>query len=99
MTISTCIFWKNKEVIVCLPFLSAKEHLTGNSLGFHEHMGFTLVGVLPKCGYQFGCWYGTAHLNKALGTYPTPAVPIWPFPEIRSDFEAWLREQTAPFKG
>ena len=62
-------------------------------------MDFTLVGVLPKCGYQFGCWYGTAHLNKALGTYPTPAVPIRPFPEIRSDFEAWLREQTAPFKG
>ena len=61
-------------------------------------MDFTLVGVLPKCGYQFGCWYGTAHLNKALGTYPTPAVPIRPFPEIRSDFEAWLREQTAPFK-
>ena len=62
-------------------------------------MDFTLVGVLPKCGYQFGCWYGTAHLNKALGTYPTRAVPIRPFPEIRSDFEAWLREQTAPFKG
>ena len=33
------------------------EYLNTNSLNFHIHMGYTIVGKFYKCGYKFHRWY------------------------------------------
>ena len=33
------------------------EHLTMNSVNFHEHLGYKTVGRFEKCGRKFDTWY------------------------------------------
>lgn len=57
-------------------------YLTWNSVNFHAHMGFRLVGVFCKCGYKFGTWYNMAWMEKLLGDHPARPEPLIPFPEL-----------------
>lgn len=66
------------------------EYLTHNSLDFHLHMGYQLAGILHRCGYKFDRWYGMAYLEKAIGSYETPAAPVRPFPALRAAAETLL---------
>ncbi|GAB2026932.1 N-acetyltransferase family protein [Lactovum odontotermitis] len=36
------------------------------SIGFHEALGFSEVGLFKNCGYKFGQWYGTIFLELDL---------------------------------
>lgn len=56
--------------------------LTWNSVNFHAHLGFRLVGVFYRCGYKFGTWYNMACMEKLLGNHPAKPEPIIPFPEL-----------------
>ena len=47
--LNACIGYPEKE----------DEHLTMNSIQFHAHMGYEMVGVFHKCGYKFGTWYNS----------------------------------------
>lgn len=58
------------------------EHLNYNSLRFHEHMGYRLVGEFRKCGYKFGTWYSMVWMEKWIGDHSTPPAPVVPFPEL-----------------
>ena len=40
------------------------EYLTRNSVGFHEHLGFTAVGRFRKCGFKFSRWYDMVWMEK-----------------------------------
>ena len=44
-------------------------YVTNNSLDFHTHMGFQLIGVFRNCGYKFGRWYHLAWVEKTLGDH------------------------------
>ncbi|WP_435332774.1 GNAT family N-acetyltransferase [Haloarchaeobius sp. TZWWS8] len=53
------------------------------SVGFHEAMGFDLVGVYEDVGYKLGEWRDTQWMRRRLREPPaTPDEPV-PFPEIR----------------
>ena len=43
------------------------------SLAFHEHLGFTICGVLPQVGRKFDRWLDTAVLVRLLDEPPTGA--------------------------
>lgn len=56
--------------------------LTNNSVRFHEHMGYRLVGEFYKCGYKFGRWYHMAWMEKIIGAHAAPPEPFIPFPQL-----------------
>ena len=45
------------------------EYLTRNSEQFHQHLGFTKVGVFHKCGYKFHRWYNMIWMEKLIGAH------------------------------
>lgn len=47
----------------------ADEHLTNDSLYFHEKMGFRLVGTFHNSGYKFGTWYDMIWMEKIIGEH------------------------------
>ena len=59
------------------------EHLTRNSVEFHQHLGYQWVGQFHNCGYKFGRWYHMVWMEKMLGTHPAQPAPVVPFPAVR----------------
>ena len=57
-------------------------YLTGNSVAFHTHLGFTPVGRFPHCAYKFGTWYNMTWMEKTLGKHEESPAPFVPFPEL-----------------
>ena len=55
------------------------EHLTLDSVRFHERYGYALAGHLHQCGYKFGRWYDMAYMEKARGEHTGSPVPVRPF--------------------
>ena len=43
------------------------EYLTKNSVEFHEHLGYRMVGEFHKCGYKFDRWYNMVWMEKHIG--------------------------------
>ena len=56
-------------------------YLNGDSVAFHAHLGFRMVGEFRQCGYKFGRWYNMAWMEKIIGPHGD-AEPIRPFREI-----------------
>lgn len=61
------------------------EHLSKNSVQFHEHLGYEMVGKFHKCGYKFGSWYDMVWMEKMLGKHPDKPDPIIYFPELNKE--------------
>lgn len=73
----------------CIAFPRVEdEHLTRNSVDFHAHMGYRMVGEFRQCGYKFGTWYNMVWMEKLLGEHPPAAPPVVPFPELGAKFPA-----------
>ena len=68
-----CVAWPERE----------DEYLTGNSVAFHRHLGFTEMGHLRRCGYKFGRWYDVIWLEKVIGECKAEQPEIIPFPELK----------------
>ncbi|RKM61307.1 N-acetyltransferase [Butyrivibrio sp. CB08] len=45
------------------------EHLTFDSVHFHEKMGYKLNGKFTKCGYKFNRWYNMVWMEKLIGEH------------------------------
>lgn len=45
------------------------EYLDKNSVEFHTHMGYRLVGEFYKCGYKFHRWYNMVWMEKLIGNH------------------------------
>lgn len=58
------------------------EYLTGNSVQFHAHMGYRMVGEFHKCGYKFGRWYNMVWMEKILGEHGERPEEVIPFPAL-----------------
>lgn len=61
------------------------EYLTRNSVEFHSHLGFKLVGEFHDCAYKFGRWYNMVWMELPLGTLPTTPGAFIPYPSIGRD--------------
>lgn len=64
------------------------EYLTKNSIGFHEHMGYRMVGEFHKCGYKFGRWYNMVWMEKIIGVHEAEPKPVAEFGKICSECQA-----------
>lgn len=58
------------------------EHLTMNSVQFHEHLGYRMVGMFHNCGYKFGTWYHMVWMEKMIGEHNGHPLPVIPFSEL-----------------
>lgn len=58
------------------------EHLTKNSVQFHEHMGYHMVGEFHNSGYKFQTWYNMVWMEKMLGEHDSHPLPILSFCEL-----------------
>lgn len=45
------------------------EHLTKDSVRFHERMGFELIGEFHQCGFKFNRWYNMVWMEKHIGEH------------------------------
>lgn len=61
------------------------EYLTKNSMQFHKHSGYDIVGEFHKCGYKFGRWYNMIWMEKIIGTHKDIPTPVIPFVDINKD--------------
>lgn len=60
-------------------------HLNGNSVEFHSHMGYRMVGKFHNCGYKFGTWYHMVWMEKILGTHPDSPEPVTGFSDLSAE--------------
>jgi hypothetical protein len=45
------------------------EYLNRNSIEFHSHLGYRLVGEFYDCGYKFKRWYNMVWMEKLIGEH------------------------------
>lgn len=55
----SCIGYAEKE----------DEYLNNNSLNFHKHMGYRLVGRFYNCGHKFNRWYSMVWMEKIINKH------------------------------
>lgn len=63
-------------------------YLDSSSPNFHEHLGFSLCGTFPSCGYKFNRWYGMVWMGKNLAPHTADMAPFIPLPEMRKKAES-----------
>lgn len=59
------------------------EYLTKDSVRFHTHLGYRLVGTFHQCGYKFHRWYDVVWMEKHIGSHREYQPPVRLFSEIR----------------
>lgn len=62
------------------------EFLTKDSVRFHEHFGYRVVGEFRDCAYKFGRWYDMVWAEKFIADHEISPKPVKTFPEIRERF-------------
>ncbi len=63
------------------------EFLTKNSVGFHEHMGYRMVGKFTQCGYKFNRWYDMVWMEKHIGDHVQNQPPVLSPAELAQLYE------------
>lgn len=58
------------------------EHLTADSVRFHERLGYRLVGEFEKCGYKFSRWYNMVWMEKHIGEHLENQPPVKCFAQV-----------------
>lgn len=54
----------------CISYAEVEDdHLTNDSVHFHEKLGYELVAHFHKCGKKFGKWYDMVWMEKMLGEH------------------------------
>lgn len=67
-----------QNVNACISTVEVEdEYLSRNSLYFHEHLGYSLVGEFHKCGYKFNRWYNMVWMEKFIGEHPVTPSPVY----------------------
>lgn len=94
------LYRKLEEILVRQGFLNINaciactdeedEYLTNDSVRFHEHMGYRMVGRFSRCGWKFGRWYDMLWMEKLVGEHGAQVRPVVPFDRVRA--EAGLQE-------
>jgi len=54
----------------CIGYVDKEdEYLNNNSVQFHEHIRFRMVGKFENCGHKFGRWYHMVWMEKIIGEH------------------------------
>ena len=54
----------------CIGYVDKEdEYLNNNSVQFHEHIGFRMIGKFENCGHKFGRWYHMVWMEKIIGEH------------------------------
>ena len=61
------------------------EYLTRDSVRFHEHLGYRLVGEFYQCGYKFHRWYNMVWMEKHIGRHQENQPEVIPFRKLPAD--------------
>ena len=72
---------RNMCACIAVPTKEDKT-LTFDSMHFHEHMGFHLVGRFTASGCKFGRWYDMIWMEKMIGEHTENPCPVIPYPEV-----------------
>ena len=73
----------NMEACIAVPEAENDEYLTRNSVDYHAHIGYRLVGEFYQCGYKFGRWYNMVKKKKMIGEHQDEMeMPVW-FPDLK----------------
>lgn len=71
----------------CIAYPELEDaYLTKDSVRFHEHLGYCMVGEFHKCGYKFGRWYDMVWMEKMIGAHTDQPEPVIAFSKLRDDW-------------
>ena len=59
------------------------EYLDTNSIDYHHHLGYQMVGEFHQCGYKFKRWYNMVWMEKMIGEHKSLQPEVKLFPEIQ----------------
>ena len=59
------------------------EYLDTNSIDYHHHLGYQMVGEFHQCGYKFKRWYNMVWMEKFIGEHHENQLPMIQFNEIK----------------
>jgi phosphinothricin acetyltransferase len=72
----------NLNACIGYPASSGDAHLTTDSVDFHAHRGYSMVGRFHASGYKFGTWYDMVWMEKAIGPHVDDPAPVIAFPDL-----------------
>lgn len=72
LNVNACIAYPKEE----------DEHLTMDSVYFHEKFGYQMVGRFHDSGYKFNRWYDMVWMEKMIGEHLEDQPGIIPFPDL-----------------
>ena len=72
----------NMEACIGYPEVE-DEYLDKNSVNFHAHMGYRMIGEFKKCGYKFDRWYNMVWMEYIIGEHQAHMTASESFPQIR----------------
>lgn len=58
------------------------EYVTKNSVEYHTHLGYHIVGKFYKSGYKFGRWYDMVWMEKCIGKHADQPEAFIPFSKL-----------------
>ena len=73
LNLNACIAYPEKE----------DEHLTRDSVRFHERLGYRMVGEFQKCGYKFNRWYNMVWMEKHIGDHLDNQPAVKSFGQVK----------------
>lgn len=65
------------------------EFLAKDSVHFHEHMGYRIVGEFDRCGYKFDRWYNMVFMEKQIGKHLKNQPKVKWFSQIKENEGKW----------
>lgn len=77
LNLNACIAYPREE----------DEYLNKNSVEFHAHLGYRMVGEFDSCGYKFNRWYNMVWMEKHIGEHVENPTSVRAFPQIRELIE------------
>lgn len=77
----------NLDACIADPAEVEDEHLTKDSVRYHQHLGYRMVGKFYKSSYKFNKWYDMVWMEKCIGPHKNQLQKIIPFPQIQKKFE------------
>ena len=69
---------------IAYPAQEKDEYLTTDSVKFHKHLGYEMVGKFHQCAYKFDRWYHMVWMEKSLGERPEKPEPVIWFSDLQS---------------
>ncbi len=61
------------------------QYLNTNSIDYHQHIGYQMIGKFHRCGYKFNNWYDMVWMEKIIGKHSNKPEMIKSFKEIKNE--------------